>query len=863
MEPRKENRGMGRIQSVLKLAWEGGILGELALFPILGAVAYVLFLRAAALGPVEGALLIVMTAGLLRLGLQWWGWHRRLTRDGSLLDWVHRTLQGEREPQQVPEGLSEQGRLLARALNDVIEDLREQRAGLAGLQLAMTREWRDLDALLGTVQGQHEIEAEARLRGHARLDSLGRDLKVAFEDTLRLDQVELNYRLRADQSRLQGQAFRGALEQVLAGLEQFENHLEELQDTFPRLRREEDALRRLADAGLRQGARLNLSTKGLVAHTSRLVEDAQGRSEWLRKMRQSADRVRDQTEALARRMGGFREEAQTRIRAFGGAQGTLKELDQVAQQTGLLAVNAAILAQQESGSAGLAEIGGRLRHLADQTAEGAADLGRMLGDHQQGLEHETIGLWDLQEVTQKLLAEVHELLRMSGHLDQQGQDLERALEAHLGLVDQMRQSSERTELSLHEVNARALALEAAHGRQWSVEAKLAPEQERLARMGRRLAEVGDGLILGSQQSIDEIWTILARHQEVRRTGAYRQVTSEGLAQLVEAPEGAHGVWNTVAWARAQRRSRLEQANGGAIPMGRLDPNGGLQLLLLGQDALHNPEGSALESWACDPTGQIWDLCLLTALRTEGYRLALLALLKASPVATCFPTLDMRITPEGVRVRLPHPYPGLPGFLAGLRLELQVEPGLLDHSFRESAPGPLAVQRLIWLGPNQGGGLCHPWIRLAHAWVQEEPHHERLLSWLPYRKQRPPCPWSGDDDVPVSSLDPVTVRALGLGADPASLEPFLERLLQAGATPGPGGLALCAVGIGHPHPEALLLRLFQPDAELAGAFHPDLVPYQIRVREEVLGGTAVDPYRAAWSILEDLQREGWMMPLPPE
>jgi hypothetical protein len=68
-------------------------------------------------------------------------------------------------------------------------------------------------------------------------------------------------------------------------------------------------------------------------------------------------------------------------------------------------------------------------------------------------------------------------------------------------------------------------------------------------------------------------------------------------------------------------------------------------------------------------------------------------------------------------------------------------------------------------------------------------------------------------------------------------------------------------VGHAHPEALLLRLFQAEADLAGAFHPDLVPYQIRLREEVLGGATGDPYSASWALLEDLQREGWLMPLP--
>jgi hypothetical protein len=860
---KEKKRGMERTQTVWKRVPGSRIPVDLVLLPCLGLVAYFLFRHAEALTPAEGALLVVAVAGLLRLGLQWWGWQQRLTRDGILVDWIQRILDGERESQPVPAGLSGQDSRAAGALNRVLEDLQDQSSALAGLRRALTRDWQELDGLLGAIQHQHEVEAEVWQQGRLRLAALGRDLKAAFEDTLRFDQIELNCRLRADQSRLQGQAFRGALEQLRTGLDQFENHLEELQGTFPRLRREEDALRRLADAGLRQGARLNLSTKGLVAHASRLVDDARSRTEGLRKLRESADRVRDQTEALARRMEGAREEALVRIHSFGGARGSLKGLDQVAQQTGLLAVNAAILAQQESGSAGLTAIGGRLRFLADQTAEGAAGMERVLGDYQQGLEHETAGLWDLQEVTRKLLAEVHELLRTAGHMDQQGQDLERALEAHLGLVDQLRQSSDRTELSLHEVNARALALEAAHGRQWSVEAKLAPEHERLARMGKRLAEVGDGLIHNSQQNIDEIWAILSRHQEVRRTEAYRQVASEGLPRLMDAPQDTEAMWNAVAWARAQRHPRLEQSCGRLLPAGRLGPNGALRLLILSQDALQRPEASALESWTCDSTGQLWELHLLVSLRTEGHRLALLALLRESPLAAVFPGVEMRITFEGVRIDLPHSYPRLPDFLAGLRLELPVEPDLWNHPFQEAILRTAAVQRLIWIGPGQGGSGQHPWIRQAHAWVQKEPQHKCFLPWLPYKRQRPHCPLSGDDDVPATSSDPMTVCCLGLGADPASLQAFHERFLAAGAVEGPGGLALCAVDIGHPHPEALLLRLFQPGLDLAGSFHPDLVPYQIRVREDVLGGAAADPYRAAWSILEDLQREGWLMPLPSE
>lgn len=859
----KESRGMGQVGIVWKRVAGSRILVDLVLVLPLGALAYLLFRQAGAFSPVEGALLIMVAAGLLQAGLHWWDWHQRLTLGGALVDWVQRILQGERESQVVPEGLSEKDRRVAGALNEVIVDLQGQRSELAELRQAMTRDWRELDGLLGAIQRQREAEAEIRLQGGGRLESLGRDLKAALENTLRLDQIELNYRLRADQSRLQGQAFRGTLDQLRASLEQFENDLQELQDTFPRLRREEDILRRLADAGLRQGARMNLSVMGLVAHTSRLMEDAQARTEWLRRLRLSSDGVRDHTEALARRMEGFREEAQGRIRSFGGARGSLMELDQVSQQMGLLAVNAAILAQQEPESAGLAAIGGPLRLLADRTTEGITRMERVLSDYQQGLERETAGLWDLQEVTQGLLSEVHELLRTAGHMDQQGQALERALEAHLGLVDQVRQASERAELSLHEVSERAMAMESAHGRQWSVEAKLTPEQERLSRMGKRLAEVGDGLARVSQQSIDEIWDILARHQEIRRTEAYQQVTSEGLPHLMDAPEGAEAAWNGIAWARALRRSRLAAGCGDGLPIGRFDPDGGLRLLVLGQDALSSPEASALESWTSDPTGQAWDLHLMASLRTESHRLALLALLKESPLAVCFPALNMRITPAGVCIHLPHPYPGLPRFLAGLGLELSVEPSLWDHPFREAEPRTSAVQRLIWLGPGHGGGLQNPYLRLAHAWIRERHHHEACLPWLPYPGPRPPCPWPEDEDVAAAQSEPLPIRCLGLEADPALLVPFQERLLQAGATEGPGGMALCAVRIGHPHPEALLLGLFRPDADLAGAFHPDLVPYQVRLRDEVLGASTGDPDRAAWSILEDLQREGWLMPLPGE
>jgi hypothetical protein len=487
---------------------------------------------------------------------------------------------------------------------------------------------------------------------------------------------------------------------------------------------------------------------------------------------------------------------------------------------------------------------------------------RTLDEYQLGLERETAGLWDLQEVAQRLLAGVHELLRTAGHLDQQGEDLERALDIHLGQVDQVRQASERAELSLHEVGERSSALEAALVRQWGVEAKITPERERFTRLGTRLAEIGEDLSRISQKNIDEGWDILARHQDIRRTEAYRLATSGELPRLLAVPDEADLAWNRITWTRAQRRPRLAEMTESLPPLGHRIQDGALRLLILGQDALDGPEPSALEAFGCDATGRIWDLRFLESLRTESHRLALLELLKESPLTACFPGLEMRISLEGAQLRLPSPYPGLPAFLAGLRLELPVEPGLWGHAFRPMQARTTVVQRLVWVGPESGGGQRHQNLRLIHAWVKEDPQHECFLPWLPYEGHRPSsCPLLEDQTPAEEGLDLAPVRCLGLGAEPALLHPVRDCLLQAGATEGPDGITLCAIGIGHPHPEALLLSLFQQGADLAGAFHPDLVPYQIRLREEVLAGSTGDPYRASWSLLEDLQREGWVMPLP--
>jgi hypothetical protein len=155
------------------------------------------------------------------------------------------------------------------------------------------------------------------------------------------------------------------------------------------------------------------------------------------------------------------------------------------------------------------------------------------------------------------------------------------------------------------------------------------------------------------------------------------------------------------------------------------------------------------------------------------------------------------------------------------------------------------------------------MRLVHSWVKDDGQHEAFLPALPYAGHRPPCPMLEEHDEDLVLEGPLPVQCLGLGVEPVQMHPLRDRLIRAGAIPGSGGAVLGAVGIGHPHPDALLIRLFQPDLPLAGTFHPELVPYQIRLRDDVLAAGSPDSYRAAWALLEDLQREGWLMPLPTQ
>lgn len=854
---------MGRDRSLWEHFGGGRLMVDAVILAVLGLLEYAILSHPSSIRPGEGAVLVMAFAGMLILGRRGLTWQRDLALDAFLPDWVARVVAGSRERVQPPSGLGTEAAMTAQAMDALLADVQAARQGLDDLRMAVVRDWREVDATLAEIQRQQVVDRESRDRARARLAEAGAELKAVFEDTLQLDRIELDQRLRADQWRLQAQAFVGSLEQVKSGLDQFENLVEELRDTFPRLLREGDALGRLANAGMRHGARMGMAVRGLTEHTPRLLEEAKARMEQFRHFRKAADELRDQAEALGRRMEGFRTESLDRTRAFGGVQGSLKVIDEAAQQAGLLAVNAAILSQQGEGrAAGVQAIGGRLRHLAGQTARGAAEVERALEEHARGLDHETASLWALQEVTETLLSGLQNLLRSAAYLDQQGQELERLLDTQVAQVDHVRQMSEHAELALHEVGERARAIESAMNRLWAVEAKLLPELERLSRGGGRLTDSGRELSRISQQNIEAIWNILGRHQEIRRNPAYRLVSGGELGQILEPTAPGGDVAARLVWLRSTRQSRLETTPQASGLKGTREADGTLRLRLLDLDALGLPEPSALQQLTWARGGRDWRLDLREELRTEDHRMALLETLRRSDLLACFPDLQTRTTPEGAFLSLPFAFGQLPAYLAGLALDLPLPSGAWEGPLRAPGAPAEAAQAFLWAGPDLDPDVRRETLRRLHGLVHEIPDHHFILPRAHYPGERPPCLWLGEEEEDVLDLaGAASLRFERLGAPEAFASAWRERLFRAGAQEGPEGAALVLARVSPIDPALLLLQLFRRDARLACVAHPDLAPFRDRARSEVFALEAPDPAQAAWRILEAFQAEGWLMPLP--
>lgn len=80
------------------------LAADLAILPILGATAYLLFRTSASLRPLEAAILMMAAAGLVLLGRRWLSWQYRLAPAGFLADWAQRILDGDRSGATLPGG---------------------------------------------------------------------------------------------------------------------------------------------------------------------------------------------------------------------------------------------------------------------------------------------------------------------------------------------------------------------------------------------------------------------------------------------------------------------------------------------------------------------------------------------------------------------------------------------------------------------------------------------------------------------------------------------------------------------------------------------------------------------------------------
>jgi hypothetical protein len=275
-----------------------------------------------------------------------------------------------------------------------------------------------------------------------------------------------------------------------------------------------------------------------------------------------------------------------------------------------------------------------------------------------------------------------------------------------------------------------------------------------------------------------------------------------------------------------------------------------------------PEPSALQQITWSREGREWRLDLREELRAEDHRMGLLEALRHSDLEAWFPGLQTRITPEGAVLTFPWAFSDLPRTLAGLALELALGPASWEGPLRASVPLPEATQAFLWTGPDLDREPGHLALRL-HGLVHEIPDHHLILPQGEYEGERPPCRWLGEPEVAVVDLsDGPRLRFLALGPAEACLSTWRDRILQVGGQEGAEGPTLVAVRIAPVDPVVLLLQLFRRDAGLAGGDHPSLVSYRDRFQSEVLAVEAQDPRRAAWSLLEAFQTEGWLLPLPP-
>lgn len=840
-----------------QLSVDAGILA------VLGLVGFLLLRFPGSLSPVEGGVIVALVGFLLILGRRALGWHRAITVQAFLPEWSERILAGDTRQVEPPPGLDADQRKVALVLNRALADLARGEKERRALVADYLTEWDSAEAVLQGLERERERSFNLQEGLLREMIILGEELRHQLESGSVMARVAERRRGLADAAASSlGSSVDMALDQLKEGIERQEELLQQVRDTLPRLRRESDAMAQMADRALRRAARLGVTIRGVASHGAQMQEGVQERAVQLLRLRELALDIRELGEGLQRRALGLR----TGQESLSDIEESLQGIDHVAKQTGLLAVNAAILSQEGRGSRGFQVIGSKIRLLSEQTTEGTAHVSRLLGEHRLKAAREAIETASLYEALQDLQSRLHELVLNAGRLDHQGQEMDRALESHQDMIRALEQAGEDAIEVLRELGPKAQAIETLVQRQRGAEQDLEGQQTQSFRIMERLGEGAHALIRSQEEAHADLWFLMDRHESLRHSRVFRAFTQGQVGDHLEAARNRRleeeAAWAGAANLRAQRNLILgappEPPRG--FPGRRLEER--LSLRLLEQDAYGLPRPAAVAQLKPIAGGRVWECSLAPELQGDDGRLALLVGLREALAELWIPGVDLVFTQEGVRLSLPFAYPNLPLLMAGLGVEMVLSQPHPEWNLLPPAPLAPTDCTFVWVAAGAPPQARQGLLQGLHDLIEHQPGHE-AYALGPAPGVAGPCPRCTQDPEGRSrGLPPTAAFRFWTPQDPEALAGWRTLLLHAPE----GGDKAADLVLGHlslpyPRPEALLLALAHP----AAGFLDPAVPAHGALLEEfqarVLATPGPEAAERAWELLRRLERGGWIMPLP--
>jgi methyl-accepting chemotaxis protein len=843
-----------------QLLVDAGILAVLA-----GVVALMLRFPGI-LGPLEGGALVASVGFLLILGRRALGWNQAITVKAFLPDWVQRITAGDLRTVEPPPGLSADERGVAQALNQCLSEISHLRALRDNLVADHLREWDEAEALLQSLETERERSFDDQERLLQELDTFAVELRTQLEDAQVSARVADRRRGLADAATSSlGTGVESALDALRSGLERQEELVQIIRDTLPKLRRESDAMGQLADRAMRRSVRLGSAVKGVASHGAQMLEGIQDRALQLLRMRELAMDLRELGEGLQRRAKALQQVEGEAGASLQGIHESLQGIDHVAKQTGLLAVNAAILSQEGRGSRGFQVIGSKIRLLSEQTAQGTAEVSRILGEHRLGLARDAMELASLADSMTLFHARLHELILNMGRMDHHGQELERSLEMHQELIRDLENSGREAADTLQEIPLRAEGVGGLALRQRAAEQELEGGQNQALRLMDRLSEGSMALIRSQEEAHRDLWMVMERHEALRHSRAFQSLAQGRLQKLQEEVrtrrQEERASWSEAADLRSQRSLIL----GSAPPLpeglpGELEDDR-IRYRMLEEDAFGLPRSGAVERLRAVEGGRGWYLHLHPALRHEEGRMALLVGLREALHDTWIPDPDLSLTEEGVRLLLPFAYPNLPLLLSGLKADLWLGGEGAPTHLRGPAPIQDTWFTFLWVTPALAPHERQLALQAVHARVEHRAGHERFPLGTAPGLAGPCGRCTVEPEHRVGHLPPgVGLRTWSCGGDPESLEAW-TRALAVGTKGADAELVLGSIRLPYARPEALLLALAHPGHGLMDPAAVALGEITRELREQVLACPGPQGALKAWELLHRLERGGWIMPLP--